>query len=235
MTWTSVPPLSLHLAPGLAPVARGDGGPLSCRPAHSLTHTCHSRPLAPPMRVLHRVQLLLDAERASGEVEVAHACRKDGTRAGLRKPEGGEETCKPGTEGKLSQPWGRTDVREQFSPREQRELWLQEKARCAQEADVVGSWQVREGVSCWKQNREVEGNRYAERYTRCLDLISKCSENQRKGFRQRMTTRLIEVKNREQVLWGGWFVSPGEMMGGGDGSRTWENGLRNQSEINRTH
>lgn len=46
-------------------------------------------------------------------------------------------------------------------------------------------------------------------------LISKCSENQRKGFRQRMTTRLIEVKNREQVLWGGWFVSPGEMMGVG--------------------
>ena len=26
-------------------------------------------------------------------------------------------------------------------------------------------------------------------------------------------TRLIEVKNREQVLWGGWLVSPGEMMG----------------------
>ena len=66
-------------------------------------------------------------------------------------------------------------------------------------------------------------------------LISKCNENQWKGFRQRMTARLIEVKNREQVLWGGWFVSLGEMMGGGDGSRTWENGWRNQSEINRTH
>ncbi|KAI4546777.1 hypothetical protein MG293_003332 [Ovis ammon polii] len=47
---------------------------------------------APPRPFLLRVQLLLDAERASGEVEVAHACRKDGTRAGLRKPEGGEET-----------------------------------------------------------------------------------------------------------------------------------------------
>lgn len=62
MTWTSVPPLSLHLALGPAPVARGDGGPPSCRPAHSLTHTCRSHPLAPPTCVLHRVQLLLDAE-----------------------------------------------------------------------------------------------------------------------------------------------------------------------------
>lgn len=44
----------------------------------------------------------------------------------------------------MSQPQGSEDVREQFSQREQHELWLQEKARFVQEADVVGSWQVRE-------------------------------------------------------------------------------------------
>ena len=47
-------------------------------------------------------------------------------------------------------------------------------------------------------------------HARSLDLTSKCSENQWKGFKQKMTTRLIEVKSREQVIWGSCFVSPGE-------------------------
>ena len=37
-------------------------------------------------------------------------------------------------------------MREQFYQREEHELWLQERARFAQVADVVGSWQVRERV-----------------------------------------------------------------------------------------
>lgn len=31
-----------------------------------------------------------------------------------------------------------------------------------------------------------------------LDLISKCSENQWKGFKQEMLTRLIRIKSSEQ-------------------------------------
>lgn len=46
---------------------------------------------------------------------------------GLRIPEGGEETYKPGQKGELSQPWGSEDVREQFYQREQHELRLQER------------------------------------------------------------------------------------------------------------
>lgn len=51
-------------------------------------------------------------------------------------------------------------------------------------------------------------------HTRSLDVTSKCSENQWKGYKQKIT-RLIEVKSREQIIWGGCFVSPGETNDGG--------------------
>lgn len=67
-----------------------------------------------------------------------------GTRAGLRKPEGRRRPVSQGQRGRT----GSREVKDvgSSSPEEQRELWLRGKGQVCSEADVVGSWQVREGV-----------------------------------------------------------------------------------------
>ena len=70
-------------------------------------------------------------------------------------------------------------------------------------------------------------------HTRSLHLMSKCSENQWEGFKQRMT-RLIEVRSREQTIWEAVFLAQVRHDDGGDSS-AWENGWRDHYEMNRMH